>query len=81
MSYESEDIEEFRSQEQTATAHSKPKRVAAQRRQITAKYSKAILSALNAKDSRAYGEQLRKARIVENSEDWNRAWKIFYDAL
>ena len=36
------------------------------------------LKAIQARDQRAFTEELKRAGIRENSPEWVRAWKIFY---
>ena len=42
--------------------------------------AKNALKAIQDNDARAFSEELRRAGVRENSPEWNRAWKAFYDA-
>jgi hypothetical protein len=40
----------------------------------------AALRAIQARDARAFTEELKRAGVREGSSDWQRAWKAFHDA-
>jgi len=56
----------------------KARREAAERKRILKIFSKKALQAIEAKDARAYAEQLRLLKISEDPEEWKNAWKLFY---
>jgi hypothetical protein len=42
--------------------------------------ARAILKAIEAKDERAFSEQLRRAGIKDGSPEWKKAWQIYRSA-
>ena len=56
----------------------KARREAVERKRILKIFSKKALQAIEAKDARAYAEQLRLLKISEDPEEWKNAWKLFY---
>jgi hypothetical protein len=41
---------------------------------------RAILKAIEARDERAFSEQLRRAGVKDRSPEWKRAWEIYRKA-
>ena len=41
-------------------------------------FGRKALQAKRARDARAYGELLRRLKILEDSEEWKNAWKYCY---
>jgi hypothetical protein len=76
MVLEDDEIEDFRVQEQGGRP-SKAKRDAAEERKRQKSFSKKACQAIKANDERVFAAQLRLANVVENSEEWKRAWKYF----
>jgi len=71
----SEQIERVRRSEQKPAA----KQQAEEKRREIQKLRKVLLRFKKARDSRAYGEALRQAGILEPSREWTVAWDFFYD--
>jgi hypothetical protein len=42
--------------------------------------ARAILKAIEARDERAFSEQLRRAGIKDGSPEWKKAWQIYRSA-
>ena len=42
--------------------------------------ARAILRAIEARDEKAFSEQLRRAGIKDGSPEWKRAWQIYRSA-
>jgi hypothetical protein len=42
--------------------------------------AKAALRAIEAKDERAFSEQLRRAGVKDGSPEWKKAWEIYRSA-
>jgi len=43
-------------------------------------FAAGFLKVIQAKDARALTELLKRYEIPEGSEEWKRAWKIFYES-
>jgi len=43
-------------------------------------FAAGFLKVIQAKDARALTELLKRYEILEGSEEWKRAWKIFYES-
>jgi hypothetical protein len=48
-----------------------------ERKRILKIFSGKALSAIQAKDARAFAVALREANVTENSPEWKRAWELF----
>jgi hypothetical protein len=60
-----------------ADARSKVKRDASAQESRRKGFSRKAYQALRTNDERAFAEQLRQANVLEGSEEWKRAWKLF----
>lgn len=76
MVFSDDEIEKSRVQEQSGS--NAAKRGAAERKRTLEKLSKSALRAKKQNDARAFREQLKLADVVENSPEWDLAWKYFY---
>lgn len=50
------------------------------RERRTKNFAKSFLKIVQTKDARALTELLKQFEIPEGSDEWKRAWKIFYEA-
>lgn len=69
------EIDQVRNADQSLA--SKAKQKAFEKRKILRIFSTKALQAMNAKDERAYAEQLRLANVLEGSPEWKLAWEFY----